>query len=248
MPRQARKKSETGMYHVMARGINKQAIFQDNEDYLKFLEILGTVKAISEFEIFAYCLMSNHYHILLKTGKEDLGQIFKRMGARYVYWYNFKYQRTGHLYQDRYKSERIESDKYFITAMRYIHQNPIKAGIPEGINYKWSSYQEYLGKTQIIDSELMLNIMSKKEFIRYHQEINQDQFLEYEEKGARMTDEEAELIIRRMKKIKSKEEKSIQQMPKADRDELIKQIKEAGLSIRQISRLTGLTYARIRNI
>ena len=112
VPRKARQKSKTGIYHVMARGINQQAIFQGHEDYLKFLEILKDVKAISEFEIFAYCLMSNHYHILLKTGKEDLAQIFQRVGAKYVYWYNWKYQHIGHLYQDSYKSERIENNDY----------------------------------------------------------------------------------------------------------------------------------------
>ena len=147
MPRQARKKSQTGIYHIMLRGINGHQIFVDSEDYEKFLEILKDCKAISEFEIFAYCLMSNHIHLLLKEVKEPIEQIMKRIATRFVYWYNIKYQRAGHLFQDRFKSEPVENDEYFLTVIRYIHQNPVKAGIckkPQDYNY--SSYNEFFRK------------------------------------------------------------------------------------------------------
>ena len=107
MPRQARKKSENGIYHIMFRGINKQQIFQENEDYRKFLNVVKECKEISGFKLFAYCLMGNHAHLLLKEGNENLDLIVKRIGSRYVYWYNTKYKRAGHLFQDRYKSEPI---------------------------------------------------------------------------------------------------------------------------------------------
>ncbi|MCL2672285.1 MAG: transposase [Clostridiales bacterium] len=126
MPRTARRKSENGLYHVMLRGINQQQIFHDNEDNEKFLAVLKECKKVSEFELHAYCLMGNHVHLLLRTGKEELEQIFKRIGVRYVYWYNWKYKRTGHLFQDRYKSEPVENDEYYFTVLRYIHQNPIR--------------------------------------------------------------------------------------------------------------------------
>ena len=92
MPRQARKKSESGIYHVMLRGINQQQIFEDTEDCDKFIQILQESKAVSDFKIFAYCLMSNHIHLLIKFEKEPIEQVFKRIGARYVYWFNVKYQ------------------------------------------------------------------------------------------------------------------------------------------------------------
>ena len=76
--------------------------------------------------------MSNHIHLLLKEGEEDLGTLFKRIGASYVYWYNWKYNRTGHLFQDHFKSEPVEDDTYLLTVLRYIHQNPLKAGITHG--------------------------------------------------------------------------------------------------------------------
>ena len=129
MPRAARKKSSTGIYHVMLRGINGQPVFLDDEDNEKYLQTLKECKALSEFELYGYCLMGNHAHLLLKEGKEDLALVFKRMGARYVFWYNWKYRRYGHLFQDRYKSEAAESDSYFTTVLKYIHQNPKKAGL-----------------------------------------------------------------------------------------------------------------------
>ena len=108
MPRTERKKSITGIYHVMLRGINKQQIFEDDEDNGKFLQTICDCKALSGFELYGYCLMGNHAHLLMKEGEESLGQVFRRIGARYVYWYNRKYKRCGHLFQDRFRSETIE--------------------------------------------------------------------------------------------------------------------------------------------
>ena len=127
MPRQARKRSNTQIYHAMLRGINQQQIFEDNEDYAKFIQVIRDCKSLSGFQLFAYCLMGNHIHLLLKETNEPIEQIFRRIGSRYVYWYNVKYQRVGHLFQDRFKSEPIETNEYFLTVLRYIHQNPIKA-------------------------------------------------------------------------------------------------------------------------
>ena len=151
MPRQARKKSNSGIYHIILRGINRQQIFEDSEDYNKFLRVLEECKAISEFDIFAYCLMSNHIHLLLQENKEPIELVMKRIATRFVYWYNIKYQRLGHLFQDRFKSEPVENDEYFLTVVRYIHQNPVKAGIckkPQDYNY--SSYNECFRKEALV--------------------------------------------------------------------------------------------------
>ena len=109
MPRKAREKSSTGIYHVVLRGINRQIIFEEDEDYQKLLQTLQEYKETSGYEIYGYCFMSNHIHLLIKEGEEDLGIVFRRIGARYVYWYNWKYNRRGHLFQDRYKSEAVEN-------------------------------------------------------------------------------------------------------------------------------------------
>ena len=152
MPRAAREKSSTGIYHVMLRGINHQIIFEDDEDYQKYLQTLKTYQEKSGYIIYAWCLMGNHLHLLVKEETEDLGIAFKRIGASYVYWYNWKYGRRGHFFQDRFKSEAVEDDSYFLTVIRYIHQNPLKAGIVKDItDYRWSSYGEYIGKPWICD-------------------------------------------------------------------------------------------------
>ena len=90
MPRQARRKSESGIYHIMLRGINQQQIFEDVEDYEKFLHILKEYKAISGYKLYAYCLMGNHVHLLLQEVAEPVEQIMKRIATRFVYWYNIK--------------------------------------------------------------------------------------------------------------------------------------------------------------
>ena len=127
MPRKARIESKSGIYHIMLRGINRQQIFEDDEDFEKFLWVLKDVKQLSRFKLYGYCLMGNHIHLLLKPENEPLELIFRRIGSKYVYWYNLKYQRTGHLFQDRFKSEPVESISSFFVVLRYIHQNPQKA-------------------------------------------------------------------------------------------------------------------------
>ena len=167
MPRQARKKSESGIYHVMLRGINQQQIFEEDEDYVKFLQIVEDYQAISKYKVYAYCLMSNHIHLLIREEEEPLEQIFKRIGSKYVYWYNVKYQRKGHLFQDRFKSETVDNETYFLTVIRYIHQNPVKAGICEKIDdYKYSSFQEYFSKTKIVTYKLGHKITKKNTYMQ----------------------------------------------------------------------------------
>ncbi len=151
MARQARKRSSTGIYHVILRGINRQNIFEDDEDRLKLMETIAYYKGISNYELYGYCLMNNHVHLLIKETDESLSGVVKRFSSSYVYWYNKKYDRCGHLFQERFKSETVESDAYFLTVLRYIHQNPVKARMTkEPKAYLWSSYNEYIGKDKYI--------------------------------------------------------------------------------------------------
>lgn len=241
MPRQARKHSESGIYHVMLRGINQQQIFEDTEDCDKFIQILHECKAVSEFKLFAYCLMNNHIHLLIRPETEPIEQVFKRIGARYVYWFNVKYQRAGHLFQDRFKSEPVENDAYFLMVLRYIHQNPTKAGICRNIeDYKYSSYQEYIAKSWVVDTNFVFDMISKTEFERYNHTANFDQCLDVEDSPKiRVTDEQAKRIIRKVSKCENSTE--FQKLEPKLRDEHIAILKQNGLSIRQISRLTGIS-------
>jgi len=253
MPRAARKKSETGIYHIMLRGINRQNIFEDEEDNERFLQILQECKAVSGFKLFAYCLMGNHIHLLLKVENEGLEQIFRRIGARFVYWYNWKYKRTGHLFQDRFKSEPIENESYLLTVLRYIHQNPLKASLCKSVDaYKWSSYKTYLNGNGITDIEFSLSIFDEdkqrelEQFINFHKEESEAQCLELDEETYPLTDDEARKII--MKVCGAKNATNFQGLDIKKRDKALQSLKENGLSIRQIARLTGVSFGIARKI
>lgn len=250
MPRRARKKSKTCIYHVMLRAINRQTIFEDDEDREKFLTVIHDCKKISGYELYAYCLMGNHVHLLIKEGKEELDQVFRRIGARYVYWYNYKYRRTGHLFQDRFKSEPVENDEYFLAVLRYIIQNPVKAGICGRIEeYEWSSIKEYKGGQGITDTDFALSMfgeeksISEKQIMNYLKQDEKGSFLEDEDKRA-LTDAETEKKVNEI--CGAKGVAVFQGLSVLERDKKIALLKEAGLSIRQIVRLTGISFGIVR--
>lgn len=246
MPRQARKKSESELYHIMLRGINKQQIFLDDEDYEKFLWVLHEVKQVSEYKLFAYCLMGNHIHLLIKCEKEPLESIFRRIGGKFVYWYNAKYQRVGHLFQDRFKSEPVDSDSYLFSVIRYIHQNPVKASLCDNINdYRYSSFREYCGNTWIVDKDLILEMMPVEEFIVFNNTVNEDKCLEFDDNiVVRLTDEQAKVVIDMYSDCKSPDK--FQKLSEKEQSEYFMKFKEEGMSLRQISRLTGVNLSVVR--
>ncbi|AOY74651.1 transposase [Clostridium formicaceticum] len=99
-----------------------------------------TARKKTEFTVYGYCLMTNHVHILLKAESEEIGNVVRRITVGYAQYHNIKNGRSGHLFQNRFKSERVNTDDYFLIVLRYIHQNPIKAGVIERIeDYKWSN-------------------------------------------------------------------------------------------------------------
>ena len=242
MPRKARKKSESGIYHIMLRGVNNQQIFEEQEDYEKFLLILNICKDICKFKIYAYCLMGNHIHLLLQEKKEPIELIIKRLATRFVYWYNIKYQRVGHLFQDRFRSEPVDDERYFLAVLRYIHQNPVKAGICQKVvDYPYSSYNEFFKKRYLIDTDFVFEIIHKDDFAQFNNEKNNDNFLDGEQKPKlKATDEQAKKIIEKYSKCKNAVE--FQTLDVKSRDKCLKLFKEKGMSIRQISRLTGTSY------
>ena len=245
MPRRARIKSNSGIYHIMLRGINRQVIFEDEEDYLKFLETLKNYKDISEYKVFAYVLMNNHIHLLLKTEKEELDLIMKRIAGSYVYWYNWKYKRKGHLFQDRFKSEAVEDDSYFLTVLRYIHQNPIKARLCKTCEeYTYSSYREYENTAEVVDTEFCFSLLDKEQFKEFHSAHSEERCLELDDESFRLTDPDATEIIKRIAECQIATE--VQALPMEKRNEVLILLRKEGLSIRQISRLTGISFNVVR--
>jgi putative transposase len=144
MPRTARTRSKTGIYHVMLRGNERKNIFKDDEDKTKFLDILFRKKEDENYFLYAYCLMDNHLHLIIKENKIDIAAIMKGIGIAYAYYFNQKYRRVGHVFQDRFKSEIVEDESYLLSVIRYVHQNPQAAGIGVMETYSWSSFQRYI--------------------------------------------------------------------------------------------------------
>lgn len=134
-------------YHVTSRGNEQKDVFKSQRDREKFLEYLESSTERYGAVVHAYCLMSNHYHLLLETPAGNLSQIMRHINGAYTTYFNFKRKRSGHLFQGRYKAILVEFDEYAIELSRYIHLNPVRAGMvtrPE--EYRWSSYNNYIGQ------------------------------------------------------------------------------------------------------
>lgn len=249
MARTAREKSESRIYHIMLRGINRQAIFEDDKDREKFLEIISSYKEISKYKIYAYCLIDNHVHLLMQETAEPIGQSIKRICGSYVYWYNWNNDRIGHLFQERFKSEIVEDDAYFLTVLRYIHQNPLKAGLVDTIaQYRWSSYHNYLGECGFVDTDFALEMFSDvrtqalNQFLEFTNINNEDKCLDNEERKRLLDSDVRKCLLQHGISSMS----TLQHMEKGKRDEIIRAVKSIdGVTIRQLSRLTGLSKSVI---
>ena len=240
MARQARAKSITGIYHVILKGIDGRNIFLDDSDRSIFMEKLNKAKEIGGFQLYAYCLMDNHVHLLIKEG-EELGTSIKRITVGYVQLHNNKYGRTGHLFQNRFNSEAVEDDQYLMTVVRYIHRNPLKGGmIAQMEEYPWSSYdkviQAYQGNSTVLDIEIIKDYFpTVADFVRFSEEENQDRCLEINPK-TRWSDVQLTDKLRQ-----NSEYQNLSELPFEKRNQLIRQIQqETGSSIRQLSRVLGL--------
>ena len=249
MARQARQQSQSGIYHLILRGINKQVIFEDDEDRGKFLWCLRYYKEPGRYQVYGYCLMSNHIHLLIKEGKEPIATTMKRIGVSYVSWFNRKYERCGHLFQDRFRSEPVENDAYFLTVLRYIHQNPVKSGeTNKAEESQWSSYRAYLGEGGLVDTDFALALFSSEREIAVsrlagfmNEKAEDIDMILY--RPNKMTDQEAELVIQKVAGVSSGE---LQGMERRKRDEILRDIKQIdGITTRQLARLTGITQSVI---
>ena len=144
MTRQWRIEFEGAYYHILSRGNERRNIFHDNDDRISFLEILGKMSERFEVEVYAYVLMNNHYHLLLKTNKPNISKSMQWFGNTYTRRYNIKHRRSGHLFQGRFKNFLVENDEYLTLLSCYIHRNPLRAGTVERlVDYPWSSYPMY---------------------------------------------------------------------------------------------------------
>ena len=237
MPRTARHASRTGYLHLIMRGIGRQSLFEEHIDYQKFLSTLRKYAEETRITVCAYCLMENHIHLLVKAEKNSASLFMKKVGVSYAIYFNKKYDRCGHLFQDRYLSEAIENEAYLFTAFRYILNNPAKAGICPAWAYEWSSYRFFGEAGSFPDSSPFLgriqNTAELKSFVS-----ESDTGTAFMEFHGRQTDDWAREQIRQL--LGADNGAFLQQLPRKERNMSLKKLKKAGLSIRQIERLTGI--------
>ena len=263
MPRQGRIQSGTGVYHVMMRGINRQQIFESEEDNRHMLYILsnlhlqyspdGTPLSSPTCSIYAYCLMGNHFHLLIQERAWTIGEIIKSLASSYVYYFNKKYQRIGHLFQDRFKSEPVNDMSYFVTLLRYIHQNPVKAGIvSDAKDYPWSSWREYLcpdKEENICNTRATLRRISLEDLSALvNQPLSEEcQCIDIDTSDIRKmtvyTDESVRQKILCLSQCQSIAE--FQRKDIGERKEICRILKERGAGVRQLSRITGISLGTI---
>ena len=129
MGRPTRADHEGGIFHVIARGNNKEFIFRDSKDKGYFIKILKKNCETMGYRVYGYVLMGNHYHILIQTMDKKMQEIMHKINNTYSKYFNLKYERVGHVFQERYKSSIIQDEVYMYNVLKYIHQNPVEAGI-----------------------------------------------------------------------------------------------------------------------
>lgn len=249
MPRKARKISSTSIYHVVIRGLDRQIMFECANDYTKYLDILSFYKQECHFELYAYCLMSNHVHLLIKPTDISLETIFRKINTHYAVWFNMKYQRVGHLQQERFYSEPVEDNNYLITVIKYIHYNPQKAGLEPspGAYYKWTSIHEYLSNSyNLIDSSFVFEIIKREDLLIPYEDNTNTQHLDVDTIKKRLPDDVAKEIIC---KITGNDNCSnFSELNLKKRNKYIKEFYKNGISIRQINRLTGISRGIIQRV
>ena len=249
MSRRPRAISEGDIYHVTARGVAQQSIFEGSTDREFLLGVIGDAAAHFEVELYAWCFMSNHIHLLVHAPLERIASFMNSSLSQYARFFNKRTGRTGSLFENRFHSCAIDTDEYLMTAVRYIHFNPKGAGVLDLKRYYWSSYREYLGVPEICQTEFVLGVFGGlSEFACFHETPNDDQeryrldfeFCSAEEKNS---DDAAIAIAKQLLGIRSLA--TIAQADKATRNNMIVLLKTK-LSVRQISRITGISRSVVQ--
>lgn len=251
MPRKPREECESQMYHVVQRGVGQQIIFEDDEDRRFFLELLRKHLCDgSPSSLLAWCLMSNHTHLLIHRELPALSKAMKLIGVSYARYFNDRYDRAGHLFQDRFASEPIKDDSQLIAAIRYIHNNPVKASAAKIGDYEWSSYSDCLGERRenLIDRDYVIGLFGSREaFVESHRTDDEGERhldIQTERRRAfRLTESEALDVAEDV--LGAGRISSLKAEPKPIRDEGIRQLRATGLSARQIMRMTGISLGVI---
>ncbi len=231
--------------HVTARGIGRRMIFEDDADRRRFLHTLRRKLEGAPAAVLAWCLMGNHIHLLIKAGHQELSTLMQRTCISYAQSFNGRHGHVGKVFQNRFSTTPITTEEHLIDAIRYIHFNALDAGFAHPRDYPWSSYRELAGEGScwegagLCSGKLTLSLFGSKDaFIRSHEAKRETIGTAWITHRPRMDDVEAANIARRQ--CGENFPDKLASMEKRERDRELRMLKELGLSIRQIERLTGI--------
>lgn len=248
MTRAARRQAESNIYHVVARGVSRSIIFEDDTDRRFFLGELEELVRREGAKMYAWCLMSNHYHMLIELPMPTLSQMMKALNSSYAGFFNKRHNRVGHLFQGRFKSEPVETDEYLLTVVRYIHQNPQRGGVAPTDDYVWSSYRGYLDGTGFIEPGLVLGMLGGTDgFVEFHAQLDMTAACCDAGRSRRLVNDESALVVARAA-LGGTSPESVVGLDRDQRDEAIRKLKSAHLSVRQIERLTGVSRGIVAKV
>lgn len=164
MARAWREEYKGGIYHVIARGNNKEYIFKESIDKGYFIKQIKECSASMGYRVYGYVLMDNHYHIIIQTLDKKLQEIMHQINNKYSKYFNGKYKRVGHVFQGRYKAVLVQDERYMLKLLRYVHQNPVRAGICKSVgDYRWSSDIYYRKDiNSFVNTRVILEMLDKQ--------------------------------------------------------------------------------------
>lgn len=242
--RNARRLSATGFHHVVTRGNNKQLIFEDDCDRLKFLGLLDGARCEFGIRIIAWCLMDNHVHLCLDDFEGHLSEFMHRILSRFASYMNYRHGREGHLFQGRYFSDPIESDERLLECVRYILNNPAYAGICSARDYRWSCYSEYATEARIVDTSPVLEMLGGPQ--PYESFIaDSDRCLYAFEGGRYLPDDDAKRLACTVADRFDARLDEVKALCVSKRNEVLRAMIAHGLSYQQIGRLCGVSTSTV---
>ncbi len=238
---------EGDLYHVTIRGVGRQLIFEDDADRESMKRRLHELKDDLQIEIHAWCFMENHVHLLLRGPMERISAFMQRLQAGYARYFNKKHDRVGTLFQGRFSSTPIETDEQLLSVVSYIHRNPVE--VSKNFESPWSSYVEYIGSPDLASTSFVMNAFGDPEaFVAFHQ----NGFVNAPRKPqgrSQLSESQAKAILSAV--LGDLNPYDIRALGKAERNAILRRLKEAGLSIRQIERATSIgrgIIARASNV
>lgn len=247
MPRIARQDLQTTFYHIMVQGIDRESIFESKENKTEYIKRIENQK-IKEVKIYSYCVMSNHAHFLVYVEKiTDLSLMMKRINTSYAAYYNRKTNRAGYVFRNRYRSQGIFDERYLISCMVYIHNNPVKAGFIKNIkDYDYSSYNEYLkSESKITDIKSFCTLMglATKDLVELHNKDYGEQWI-----NGKLIQTYDDVCVEFMKEHKISEIKEIIANKELMKVFAEKINKETGISMRMIAQKLCVNRETLRKV